>query len=124
MTGPRPPETRAQSLESGIAKRLLAQQRQRVELLGPNLAVEPVWTILLHLFIHYEQGERAAVLKFCTEPGTVPEVALRWLFTLAAEGKILWKSKAKDPYQARVELVPEMADQLRELLRSWSAERA
>jgi predicted Rossmann fold nucleotide-binding protein DprA/Smf involved in DNA uptake len=114
-----PKQGTAQAIESAVAQRLLHQRHQREKLLGPELAGEPAWTMLLNLFVAYEEGRRAAVLKLCTEAGTRPDVALRWLLTLAAEGKVIWRSKAKDPYAARVDLAPEMANQLRALFRSW-----
>ena len=122
MTGELFNEGAPQSIESALAARLIAQRRQREELLGPELSGEPAWTMLLNLFVAHEEGRRETVLKLCTEAGVGPDIALRWLFTLAAEGKAIWRSKAKDPYAARVDLAPEMAGQLRELFRSWLQE--
>ena len=105
--------------ESGFAKDLLSQRRQREKLLGPELAKEPAWTMLLALFVAYEEGEQAVVMQLCTETGTPPALALRWLRTLASEGMVAWKTESADPYRALVELEPGAADRLRRLFLTW-----
>lgn len=113
----------AQSIESGLAQRLLSQRRQREGLLGRELASEPAWTMLLNLFVAYEQGRPLEVMKLCAESGAPRATALRWFSTLAAEDHIVWRSRTKDPYRGRVNLAPQTADRLRELFRSWMRER-
>lgn len=122
-SGITPKANAPQSIETGVAKRLLAQRRQREALLGRELAGEPAWTMLLNLFVAYEQGRPLEVMKLCAEAGAPPATALRWFSSFAAEGHIVWRSRTKDPYRARVSLAPSMADRLRELFRSWMRER-
>lgn len=110
------------SVESGAAKQLLSRRRQREALLGLELAREPAWTLLLELFVAYEEKRPLEIPQLCANAGVSPEIAFRWLSTLASEGMILRRSPASDPHWARVELSPLAADQLRTLLRSWLEE--
>jgi len=108
--------------ETAIARRLLSQRRQREELLGPALASEPAWTMLVALFIAHEEGKPASVAEVCAAAGTPPATALRWLATVAAEGKIKWGAPTRSADGDSIELAPDIADRLRKLFRGWVQE--
>ena len=108
--------------EKEFAKGLLSHRRQREELLGPELASEPAWTMLVALFIAHEEGTPASVAQVCAAAGTPPATALRWLATVASEGKIRWGSPTRSADGDSIELAPELADRLRKLFRSWMAD--
>jgi hypothetical protein len=105
--------------EQELARRLLSQRRQREELLGPELASEPAWTMLLALFIAHEEGKPARVAEVCAAAGTPPATALRWLATVASEGKIRWGTATRSPDGDSIELAPDLAERLRKLFRAW-----
>lgn len=106
--------------EKDFASRMLAQRRQRQELLGPELASEPAWTMLLALFVAYEESKPASVTQLSAAAGTPPATALRWLATLASERKIRWGAATRSPDGDAIELAPDVADQLRDLFRAWA----
>jgi len=110
--------------ESDLARRLLSQRRQREDLLGPELASEPAWTMLVALFIAHEEGTAATVAQICAAAGTPPATALRWLGTVAAEGKIKWGTPTSSADGDSIDLAPDVADRLRNLFRAWMEEAA
>lgn len=105
--------------EKELAKRLLSQRRQREELFGPELASEPAWTMLVALFIAHEEGSQASVTQICAAAGTPPATGLRWLATVASEGKIMWGKPSGSPDGDSIELAPDLAGQLRKLFQTW-----
>jgi hypothetical protein len=113
---------RRKGAEKGLAKRLLSQRRQREELLGPELASEPAWTMLLALFVAHEEGKPANVAEVCAAAGTPPATALRWLATVASEGKIKWGTATRSPDGDSIELAPDLAERLTNLFRAWIRE--
>ena len=108
--------------EAQLARRLLSQRREREELLGPELASEPSWTMLVALFVAHEEGQPASVTEVCGAAGTPPATALRWLATVASQGKIMWGAPTGGPEGDSIELSPDLADRLRKLFRSWTAQ--
>lgn len=108
--------------ERDFAKRLLAQRRQREQLLGRELASDPAWAMLLALFVAHEEGTPASVAEVCAAAGTPPATALRWLATVASEGKIMWGKATRSPDGDSIELAPDLADRLRKLFRGWIEE--
>jgi len=117
MTGTQPARSEAQ-----LATRLLSQRREREELLGPELASEPAWTMLVALFIAHEEGKRASVAEVCAAAGTPPATALRWLAAVASEGKIILGTRAGTAEGHSIDLAPELAHRLRTLFRTWISE--
>jgi len=103
--------------ESALARRLLSQRRERDDLLGPDLFGEPVWNILLNLFVAHEEGRAITPDELCAQADVPKATAQRWIGTLEREGRITRKA---DP--AGVALTPQVAEQLRDLLRFWSKE--
>jgi hypothetical protein len=108
--------------ERAFAERLLAQRQRREEVLGLELASEPAWTMLVALFIAHEEGKPASVTEVCAAAGTPPATALRWLATVAAEGKVTWGTATTSPDGDTITLAPDMADRLRNLFRVWIQE--
>jgi hypothetical protein len=108
--------------ELDFARRMLSQRREREELLGPELASDPAWTMLLALFVAHEEGKPASVTDVCAAAGTPPATALRWLATVASEGKIVWGAASRSPEGDSIELAPALANRLSELFRAWVSE--
>lgn len=109
--------------EKDLAGRLLSQRREREELLGPELASEPAWTMLVALFIAHEEGKPASVAEVCAAAGTPPATALRWLATVASKGEIRWGKPTGSRDGDSIELAPDLAGRLRKLFRTWITER-
>ena len=102
------------SSEARLALRMLRQRRERDRLLGRELFGEPIWTMLLMLFVAREKGTGVPLSSLCAEAGVPVGTARRWARTLAAEGKI----KLEDE---QAHLDPCLAEQLRALLGAWLA---
>jgi len=113
---------RRRQAECTLANHLLSQRRQREDLFGPELASEPAWTMLLALFVAYEEDHPASVTQLSAAAGTPPATALRWLATLASERKIKWGKATRSPDGDSIELAPDVADKLRDLFRGWIKE--
>jgi len=104
------------SKEGRLAAHMLRCRGERDRLLGPDLFGEPAWTILLTLFLAFEEGRPVSTAAMCAAKGA-PIPAERWLRTLEAEGKIILDGAGRDE---TARLSPETAAALRTLLHSWA----
>ena len=78
--------------------------------------------MLVALFIAHEEGKPASITEVCAAACTPPATALRWLATVASEGKVMWGGATCSPEGDSIKLAPEVADHLRRLFHSWMNE--
>lgn len=110
------------SRESEFARALLAERRLRDQLLGEELFGEPVWDMLLELFIAHEERTNVSVKSLCIASAVPPTTALRWIGNLTAKELV---ARRPDPLDARrvwIELAPPIVEQIRRLIRLWMVE--
>ncbi|HTG37413.1 MarR family transcriptional regulator [Sphingomonas sp.] len=80
------------------AKRALAIRRRRERLFGPGLFSEPVWDILLELYIARAEGCDVPVGNACLAASVPMTSALRWCQLLQDRGILC---RARDPRDGR-----------------------
>ncbi len=71
------------------ARLFLEVRRERERLLGPTLFGEPAWDILLELFLAEEEGRRSSAEEVIGRLPVPPDVTVRWIAAMEAEGHIL-----------------------------------
>ena len=103
-----------------LARRLIKQRREREALLGTRLLGEPVWDMLLDLYVAHAEGKPVSVTSLCIASNVPPSTALRWVSAMEEDGMILRESDAKDGRRSHLRLTPRTAAQMETLLRSWS----
>lgn len=95
------------------ANRTLALNSRRRQLLGPDLASEPCWEVLLALYATWSQGGRISVTDLAHETGIPAATVVRWLSALVArkfvcrdadpsDGRRIWLSLTREAI-ARIE---------------------
>lgn len=119
--GPRSPGHGPGSIESRLARHVIHHRRERERLIGAVLFCEPVWEMVLQLFIAQEEGERLTISQTCMASAAPPGAALRWLSALAAEGKVVRRSDPGGDRKIHVELAPDLTLQVRDFLKTWIA---
>lgn len=74
-----------------VAARLLKVRRERAALFGDTVAAllgEPVYDILLDLYVAHAAGRRISVTSACIASGVPPTTALRTIERLVASGAV------------------------------------
>jgi len=107
------------------ARDILALRRKRDRLfrLRPasrRLFGEPVWDMLLDLYISDTEGRKVSVSSLCIASAGPPTTALRAIKTLIYEGYIDRKDDPEDGRRIWVSLTPKCRELLTDLLRSSS----
>jgi len=119
-----PPQSNsAGSMEGQLARKLIVERRQREELFGPNLFGEPVWDILLRLFVEHDEQKRISVSDLCAAAAVPASTALRWISILDAKHMLVRRPDPQDGRRFWIELSPHIAGQMRHLLAAWIVER-
>ena len=111
------------SMESQLARKLIVERRQREELFGPNLFGEPVWDILLRLFVEHDEQKRISVSDLCAAAAVPASTALRWISILDAKHMLVRHPDPQDGRRFWIELSPHIVEQMRQLLAAWTVER-
>lgn len=108
--------------ESRLARRLIAERREREALLGPGLFGEPAWDILLDLFAAEEENVRVAISSLCIAANVPPTTGLRWITSMVADGTLIRVPDPSDKRRVWIRLAPEIFERMRALLRSMRSE--
>ena len=107
------------SRESEFARILIAERRLRDGVLGAELFGEPVWDMLLDLFIAHEEQERVSVSSLCVAAAVPATTALRWVKTLVAKEMAIRRPDPSDGRRIWIELSPHVVSEMRRLLKAW-----
>jgi DNA-binding MarR family transcriptional regulator len=85
-----------------LAQRIYRARRQRAEFWPAELFGEPVWDILLDLYIRACEGRDVSVTSACVASSVPSSTALRWLNLLESNGLV---DRHDAPHDSRVHYV-------------------
>ena len=89
------------------ARRLVAGRRARNEFLPDDLLGEPVWDMLLDLFIASHESKEISVSSVCIASGAPATTALRWLSRMEELGLIERTNDRNDRRRVCVAITPQ-----------------
>jgi hypothetical protein len=107
-----------------LAKQLIRRRRHRDVVLGDAFFGEPVWEIMLDLYIACREGRRVSVSSACMATSAPLSTAARLIARLIEVGDL---RKVPDPHDGRrfwVELCDSKLRSMEALLKDWSQARA
>lgn len=87
-----------------VARRAWKAQRERERILGPSLAADPAWIILLDLFIARMEEREVTVRSLRSATGLSEATILRWVAQLVQVKMVLRLGEEADPRVARLAL--------------------
>ncbi|WP_313809027.1 MarR family winged helix-turn-helix transcriptional regulator [Sphingobium sp.] len=105
-----------------LARALIRLRRRRDRLLGSELFADPVWDMLLDLFVNTDTQRNISVSSLCIAAAVPPTTALRHMAVMERRGII---EKRKDPHDDRrvfIILTPEWHAKVDRLMTSWMSE--
>jgi len=107
--------------EAALARLLLLQRRRRETALGADNFSDPVWDMMLDLFIARVRGEETATSSLVIA-ATVPQsTALRRIRELVERGDFIARADPHDGRRTFVTLSDALFERLATLLRDWRA---
>jgi hypothetical protein len=96
------------------AKKLYRDRRDREQMFGaPNLFGEPVWDMLLDLFIAAEECKQISVSSLCIASAAPMTTALRWIGIMESQSLIVRQGDPTDLRRIYLELTPNTLEKLR-----------
>lgn len=100
-SGQVPPQSTA-----GRAKALYAARRRRERAFGvhASLLADPVWDIMLDLFVAHAESRRVSVSSACVAACVAPTTALRWIASLERRDLIERRPDERDGRRAFLSL--------------------
>ncbi len=111
----------ALSPSATFAERLLQERRLRTAFLDGSLFGEPVWDLLLDLYVSEDAGKPVSVSSACIAAGVPATTALRYIETMLSAGLIRRESSSTDRRTCYVQLTSTTRQRLSDLL-LWMAE--
>jgi hypothetical protein len=105
-----------------VAAEFLRSSLRRKDLIG-RAADDPAWNMLLALFSDHRKGIRTSVSSACFASGAASTTALRHIAFLQDQGLISRNADVTDRRRSHLELTPEAADRMAELIESFCVER-
>lgn len=113
----KPPVRRLRRSElNAELKALIAFRRRREALFGTDLFADPVWDILLDLFLASNEHRHVSISSLCIASATPPTTALRWIRTLEKRGFLQRENDPNDSRRVFISLVPDVEDKMKQLL--------
>jgi DNA-binding MarR family transcriptional regulator len=85
-------------------------------MLGADLFGEPVWDLVLDLFIAQAEGRRTCVSSACIGAAVPSTTALRWIKELESRGILQRESDPADARRTFLALAPRFFETMAELL--------
>lgn len=116
-TQPCHPPTGRDADVTAYARHLYRLRRQRDELFG-NIFGEPVWDMMLDLFIRRNDRSTTSISSLCIAASVPQTTALRWVTAMIAAGIFI---RERDPFDRRrsyVELSADVRERMTQLLLS------
>lgn len=84
----------------------LKERRMRDQFFDRGLFADPVWDMLLDLWVARASGRLVSVSSLCIASAVPPTTALRWIERLASDGYVLRSSDPRDSRRRHVSLSP------------------
>ena len=104
-----------------LAKRIKMLRTIRSEFLPHGGLGEPIWDMLLALYIARGEGYQLTISSLCIESGVPPTTALRWVDRLVETGQAAKTAHPTDGRCTYVEGNPDVLGKLRAFLeRAWT----
>jgi DNA-binding MarR family transcriptional regulator len=107
-----------------LALELLSWRRRREQLFGAHMFSEPVWDMMLDLFVHHEQGRLVNVTSLCVASMASFSTALRWIQVMEKEKLVVREPDPHDRRQILVRPTPEFIARFRQFLDDWAGASA
>lgn len=107
--------------EAALARVLLRQRRRREEALGAEHFSDPVWDMMLDLFIARVGGEETATSSLVIAASVPQSTALRRIRELVERGDFVAHADPHDGRRTFVTLSDALFQQVGLLLRDWRA---
>ncbi|MGN6279010.1 MAG: hypothetical protein ACTHM8_09855 [Sphingomonas sp.] len=105
--------------EAAFSRLLLEQRRRREQALGADRFADPVWDMMLDLFIAQVEGNRMAMSSLVIGAGVPQSTALRRIRMLVQEGGFVANGDPHDGRRTFVRLSEALFQEIGELLRAW-----
>lgn len=99
------------------AREEVRRRTDRRLVLGPDLLAEPVWDMLLDLYLSEETRRHIAVSSLCTASGVPTTTALRYIRIMEQEGLLLRERDRADARRSFVRLSMAAREKVELLLR-------
>ena len=103
------------------ARQLYRIRRRRAKFLDVKMLGEPVWDMLLELYVRHAQGERVSTTNLCVAGDAPITTALRWIGVLERAGLVVRSPALEDHRVTFVELSDAGLDAMRNCLTEQSA---
>jgi DNA-binding MarR family transcriptional regulator len=103
-----------------VAQRLIRERRLRDKALGADLFGEPIWDMMLDLFLSAEASARVSISSLCIAASVPSTTALRQIQQMHQRGIIERTPDPKDHRRIFVNLTPEWSQKLDQLLSSMT----
>lgn len=108
---------------SKVAVMLIALRRQREMIFGTKYFADPVWDMLLDLYVASSAAQPVAVSSLCVAAAVPTTTALRWIDAMEQDGLCRRTPDPNDKRRSYVELTRDATDAMTNLLSGWSEQR-
>lgn len=102
-----------------LARQIVHRRRCREQLLGSDMFHDPVWDMMLDLFINAESLRQVSVSSLCIAANVPATTALRHIALMQQKGVVERRQDPHDNRRAFIILTPEWHAKLDQLLTSW-----
>ena len=102
-----------------LARQIVHRRRYRERLLGSDMFHDPVWDMMLDLFINAASLRQVSVSSLCIAANVPPTTALRHIALMQQKGIVERRQDPHDNRRAFITLTPEWHGKLDQLLTSW-----
>lgn len=110
--------------EAALARFLLLRRRRREQALGADHFADPVWDMMLDLFVGRVRGEEIAISSLVIAASVPQSTAIRRIRELVHRGDFIAHADPHDGRRTFVTLSDALFEDLGLLLRGWHAAAA
>jgi len=105
--------------EAALARLLLYQRRRRETALGADYFSDPVWDMMLDLFVARVRGQETATSSLVIAASVPQSTALRRIRELVDRGDFIARADPRDGRRTFVSLSDALFERLATVLRDW-----
>jgi hypothetical protein len=106
-----------------VAKEMIRERKRRQHFFPNAQFAEPVWDILLDLFLWRLSGRQISVTSTCIASGVPPTTALRYISQLTQDGLLVRLADPKDERRIYLQLSDETTNSMKEYLLAQLSDR-